>query len=322
MAWMSFAWIAVAALAVGAWVIYFNRTVNRMVGLLKKTQRFVERIDGKEAKDAPLEANSSIDHAGPAISPSPAPLVEPVPRRIIHDLNNLVGTITGFADAALEDLPSPNPVREDLQEILEAAVRAKDVILQLNVYAPKSSKNDLKAGALPFASRSEELSFKEPRRPSASEISSPGSKGTASRSNSWVVSNAGTVPRGTEHLLIVDDEITLLRMLSRFFEKLGYRVTAFSRSVEAFEAFQNTSEVYDLVILDQRMPEMSGASLATEMLKIRPGLPVVVLSGYTDSLNPADAARIGIRRLLSKPIPQPELGVTIRELLDDPSGAR
>ena len=118
-------------------------------------------------------------------------------------------------------------------------------------------------------------------------------------------------------LLIVDDEVPLLRMLTRFFEHLGYKVTTFSESTEALEAFHTNAESFDLAIVDQRMPEMSGANLASRMLAIRPNLPIILLSGYTDTVSPADAAQIGIRRFLSKPIPQVELGVTIRSVLDE-----
>lgn len=319
MIWFSAAWIAVAALAAVAWVIYYNRTVHRTVGLLKKTLCSLERLNRVDTDDA--SSRDSRDGV-PTESETPGSLrrlEEPVPRKIIHDLNNLVGTITGFADAALEDLPPTHPVRDDIKEILEAAIRAKDVIGQLNAYAPKPSAPGAK---LEFAAPSAAHPALTPHQDAQSGGSSLISKDLSARSASSGPANEADVPRGNEHLIIVDDEIALLRMLSRFFENLGYRVTAFSRSVEALETFESTSQDYDLAILDQRMPEMSGASLAAAMLRIRPELPIVVLSGHTESLTPADAARIGIRRFLSKPIPQPALGVTIRDVLDDSAGIR
>jgi CheY-like chemotaxis protein len=121
-------------------------------------------------------------------------------------------------------------------------------------------------------------------------------------------------------LMIVDDEIQLLTMFKRIFEPQGYKVTTFSDSSKALAEFKRNSDGYDLAILDQRMPELTGANLAVQMITQRPDFPIILLTGFSDTVTPDDAARIGIRKYLSKPIRQAKLSETIRNVLQESYG--
>jgi DNA-binding NtrC family response regulator len=103
--------------------------------------------------------------------------------------------------------------------------------------------------------------------------------------------------------------------------QMGYRVTTFTNSVAAFEAFNAEPDSFDLAIVDQIMPHMMGVDLAKRMLQTRPGFPVFLLTGYSEGITPEQARAVGIREFIMKPFTSRELGVLIRKALD-PSGAR
>jgi PAS domain S-box-containing protein len=128
---------------------------------------------------------------------------------------------------------------------------------------------------------------------------------------------AGEIPRGNERILLVDDEPALVELWSEALQRLGYRVSGFTRSVRAREAFESHPEDYDLVITDMTMPQMTGIALARAVLAIRPGLPVVVCTGHSDLIDGASAKAAGIRQLVMKPVHFRAFAGLIRELLDE-----
>jgi signal transduction histidine kinase/ActR/RegA family two-component response regulator len=125
-----------------------------------------------------------------------------------------------------------------------------------------------------------------------------------------------TIPKGNgERILFVDDEAPLAALGKSMLERLGYRVTAQTSSVEALATFSAQSDQFDLVITDQTMPSLSGADLARLMLEIRPELPVILATGYSTTINPEKAQAIGIRELLFKPNTTQSLSAAIRRAL-------
>ena len=106
---------------------------------------------------------------------------------------------------------------------------------------------------------------------------------------------------GGEHILVVDDEPSLVRIASRILDRLGYRVTAHTCPAEALVDFLQRPDDFDLVLSDLTMPRMTGLDLARRMLERRPDLPILLTSGYSGSLNPDELARVGIRELVGKP---------------------
>jgi PAS domain S-box-containing protein len=122
---------------------------------------------------------------------------------------------------------------------------------------------------------------------------------------------------GTEQILLVDDEKAILTMGKRMLERLGYQVTSHTGSLEALEAFRANPNKFDLVITDMAMPNMPGDKLSTELTKIRPAIPVLLCTGFSENISEERAASLGIKGFLLKPILMNDLAQKIREVLDE-----
>ncbi len=125
-----------------------------------------------------------------------------------------------------------------------------------------------------------------------------------------------TIHKGEEHILLIDDEDQITRMLTRLLENLGYRVQAACDPIAAMESFEKSPQAFDLVITDMTMPGITGDLLAREVLKIRPDIPVILCTGFSKLIDEERVREIGIRRLIMKPIVKSELARTIREVLE------
>lgn len=128
--------------------------------------------------------------------------------------------------------------------------------------------------------------------------------------------NKPPLPKGSETILFVDDEEPIVSIYGSTLEKLGYRVEATTSSQEALRLFYSDPDKYDLVISDQTMPGMTGDQLAEEIMLIRPEIPIVLCTGFSHSLNMSEVKKLGIRKLLMKPISKQDLAVTVRKILD------
>lgn len=124
------------------------------------------------------------------------------------------------------------------------------------------------------------------------------------------------LPRGTESILIVDDEILLIEMQQVLLENLGYKVTITSESTQALEWFQESPERFDLVITDLTMPNLRGDELAKKILEIKPDFPVILMTGFSHALEEEQAREIGIKEYLMKPILNEDLSKAVRSALD------
>jgi PAS domain S-box-containing protein len=112
---------------------------------------------------------------------------------------------------------------------------------------------------------------------------------------------------GDRHILLVDDEIHLAEVGKQMLEKLGCRVDVRTHPMEALEVFRTAPDRYDLVITDMTMPRMTGETLARELMRIRPEIPVVVCTGYSERMTESRAREMGIRSLLMKPLAMRDL---------------
>ncbi len=128
------------------------------------------------------------------------------------------------------------------------------------------------------------------------------------------------LPIGNEKILLIDDEEMLLEMTGEFLRLQGYRVVTRANGTDALHLFNKKSEDFDLVITDQTMPEMTGDQLARELLWIRPDIPIILTTGYSEAISKDQAKAIGIREFLMKPVVMDKLATTIRTLLDTPAG--
>lgn len=122
---------------------------------------------------------------------------------------------------------------------------------------------------------------------------------------------------GSEQILFVDDETTLAEMAGEMLENLGYTVRVMSNSMDAFKLFQKDPSQFDLLITDQTMPDISGMELARRVLNVRKDLPVILYTGYSATIDAKEAAQIGIREFLMKPLSMNVLADVVRRTLDN-----
>jgi len=122
--------------------------------------------------------------------------------------------------------------------------------------------------------------------------------------------------RGTEHILIVDDELQVLKVEQKQLERLGYKVSIRSNGFEAWEAFQHGAESFDLIISDLAMPHIDGLELAQKILEKAPTTPIILTTGFSNNVDKMRAFAMGIRAVLEKPASIEVLSRTIRQIFD------
>jgi PAS domain S-box-containing protein len=128
------------------------------------------------------------------------------------------------------------------------------------------------------------------------------------------------LPMGDEHILVVDDEVHNMNLLEDSLGVLGYRVSKHAGSLAALAAFREAPDRFDLVVTDYAMPQMNGDRLAKEMLALRPQLPIILCTGFSERFSVAEARAIGIRNYLQKPLSRHTLAQTVRRALDSAAG--
>ena len=124
------------------------------------------------------------------------------------------------------------------------------------------------------------------------------------------------VQKGTERILLVDDEDQIVRMEKKMLERLGYNVTERTGSIEAFEVFRIAPDRFDLVITDMTMPNMTGVQLSRTLMAIRSDIPIIICSGFSEQISSEKAKAWGISGFVMKPVIMRELAKKIRAVLD------
>lgn len=124
---------------------------------------------------------------------------------------------------------------------------------------------------------------------------------------------------GREHIVLIDDEPTLLQIGTEFLEEIGYQVTAFNDSLDAVEHVQSDPDGVDLVITDMTMPGLTGDKLTQKLLKIRSDLPIILCTGFSRKITKQNARELGIKAFLTKPVELGDLSKAIRQVLDNMS---
>ncbi|MEO0248673.1 MAG: PAS domain-containing protein [candidate division WOR-3 bacterium] len=124
------------------------------------------------------------------------------------------------------------------------------------------------------------------------------------------------IPKGTERILLVDDEEIQVRSVKPMLERLGYTVVGKTSALDALELFRAQPGAFDLVITDQTMPQMMGHELAQELLRIRPDVPVILCTGFSQALYEEQVQTAGIRALVMKPFRATEIAEKIRRALE------
>jgi CheY-like chemotaxis protein len=121
---------------------------------------------------------------------------------------------------------------------------------------------------------------------------------------------------GTERILFIDDEESILRIGKKMKKKMGYEVTAESSSVKALDKFKSNPGQFDLIITDHSMPEKSGIEIVAEILKIKPDMRIIVCSGYNSKVTTENYKEKGIDVFVNKPYDKKILSEAIREALN------
>jgi len=115
------------------------------------------------------------------------------------------------------------------------------------------------------------------------------------------------VPGRGERVLYVDDEEQVTHIAARILERAGFQVTCFARPESALDAVRRGPDRFEVVVADVNMPGMSGIELARELRRLRPGLALVLTTGNLTQGLEAEAAKLGIERILEKPYSMAEL---------------
>ncbi|MCF8129436.1 MAG: response regulator [Deltaproteobacteria bacterium] len=122
---------------------------------------------------------------------------------------------------------------------------------------------------------------------------------------------------GNEHILLVDDEKPILHVEKQMLERLGYHVTFRTNGLDALETFAANPNSYDMVISDMSMPNITGDKLAQKLISIRPDIPIIICTGFSERIEKGKADAIGIKGLLLKPIAKLEMAKMVRKVLDE-----
>jgi len=125
----------------------------------------------------------------------------------------------------------------------------------------------------------------------------------------------------SEHILLVDDEEIITRVVEKMLSRLGYKVTARTDSEEALDLFRAQPGSFDMVITDLTMPKLSGIELTRELKKLRPDLPILMATGHGKIVSEETANSLGVAALVSKPFRIKEIAKTIRQVLDQQSSS-
>jgi CheY-like chemotaxis protein len=121
---------------------------------------------------------------------------------------------------------------------------------------------------------------------------------------------------GAERILFVDDEAILAELGQELLGSLGYKVITKTNSFEALETFRTDPQGFDLVITDMTMPGLRGEELAREIIALRPGMPIILCTGYSELINETQAREMGISEFVMKPYMAANLADTIRKALN------
>lgn len=124
------------------------------------------------------------------------------------------------------------------------------------------------------------------------------------------------LPGGNESIFFIDDEEVLVDIGKQMLEMLGYHVVTATSSTQALDTFRSDCDQFDLVITDQTMPRMTGTELSTMLLSIKPDIPIILCTGFSETVSAEKAKSLGIREFIMKPLIIDKLALTIRKALE------
>ncbi len=122
--------------------------------------------------------------------------------------------------------------------------------------------------------------------------------------------------RGEERILLVDDEPEIVNMMQEMLEHLGYRVTAFTDSLEALAHFEQHPFAFELIISDVTMPKVAGPELARRLQEVRKDAKILICTGFSERIPEERIEALGIKGMVMKPTTMWDLAATVRSILD------
>ena len=126
-----------------------------------------------------------------------------------------------------------------------------------------------------------------------------------------------TMPTETGSILFVDDEQIIVDAAKIAMKQFGHKIEPFTNAYKAFKAFQANPDKFDIIVTDHKMPGLKGAELAKKILEIQPDIPIVLATGYSETVNEEIAKKMGIKEFVLKPISMGELSRIISNLLKE-----
>ncbi len=131
-----------------------------------------------------------------------------------------------------------------------------------------------------------------------------------------VVARPPVLAKGRKHILFIDDEEIIVDLGGQVINKLGYKVTGMTSGAAALALFQQNPARFDLVITDQTMPGLTGLELAGLLRKARADMPVILCTGYSQSVDAGVAEKAGISAVIMKPFTRDEIARAVRGALE------
>ncbi len=216
---------------------------------------------------------------------------------IAHDFNNILTPILGYAEMLLHTMPEDAPTRDFVTEILKASHRAKELVTQILTL----SRQNEHAGRVAT----------KPGEGTTFNVLLP----TVERDHEQESDTRNPLPAGHECILLVDDDAEIGRMEAQILATWGYTPIVAQGGREALRCFTAEPGRFDIVITDQVMPDLTGLELARKLREIQPSLPVIICTGFSETLTPEAVADAGVCELVMKPIGMRQLAEAVRRAL-------
>lgn len=130
--------------------------------------------------------------------------------------------------------------------------------------------------------------------------------------------SSGLIPGGNEHILLVDDEKQICELMCKMLESLGYHVTPHISGIEALADLKNRPHEFDMLLTDMTMPKMTGLQLIMQIKMIRLDIPVIIFTGFSESIDRKKAHALGVHEFVMKPVVRSDIAGAIRRALAAP----
>lgn len=207
---------------------------------------------------------------------------------VAHDFNNLLGVIRGNVELARDTLNDRDAVSAHLDTVFDASERARDLVRQILTFSRRSSSQE---EIVDLARLTQRL-------------------------HTWQTRGSSPAHAAETTIVLVDDEPAVVRVSEAALSRLGYQVVAFVDPVAALAFVEQDPSGVDLVVTDQTMPGLTGDLLVMQLQKLRPDLPVIIMSGFSYVLTAERLSAMGTPTVLQKPVSLADLRLAVERALE------